>query len=205
MNGGEERLKKNFYSKEFWLRYFWILQDDFSYELLDKPIEFLLPNGFCLYLDTGSDLSYIYLSFKHNQEVFEVAWDDEAQWHPFVFRFDEFIIVTKMISEINNLEEWLTRLLFIRFVGSDNKSEEDRMYKLKIDMLYESGLFSKQDLKEFDEKNKREHTDNIDAKWVFDSLKGWIYEGLDAYSLRNSQNTEFPFSLWNGMIEQCSE
>ena len=213
----QQELMKLFHTKEFWLRYFWILEDDFSYELLDEqPIKFFLSNEFCLSIDPGHDFSYISFVLKYNQEEFEIAWDDQAHPIPFVFRYDEFNILTTRISEINHLDEWIAKLLLIRFVGADNLSEFQQIIQLQYDLLKSSQLYSEQELdsckQRLDQAAVYWRNYGRDAQWVVDPTngKGWLYKGEDAYSLRSFDNTEtdntetgFPFPLWNRLIEQC--
>ena len=190
-------------TKEFWLRYFWLLTDDFFYEQLeDEPISFKINDEYGLMIDTGGDMSYISLSIKTITEEYEIAWDDESHWIPFVFRLEELDKLINRICENSSFEKWKVYLLLVRFVGADNTLERERLFNCKKEMLHASNLFSGDDLGLFDmdlSKNM-EDLSKIEAQWEYNPQKGWCYEGFDAYSLRNINNEDFPFDIWNKML-----
>ncbi|MFD0715356.1 hypothetical protein [Paenibacillus sp. GCM10027626] len=199
--------KKLFYSKKFWDRYFWDLHDEFSYEILeDNPIRFHLTENDTLLLDPGEDLAYISLGFQYKgEEELEIAWDDEAHFHPFVLRFNEFQTIVDKIAAVHEVEAWIPALLLRRFVGIESFAELQTISAWELGMRKTSGLFTEDELHTWFEKSK--HVDekfwnNCDNKWNYQEPFGWVFEGNDAYSLRNSANSYFPFQQWNRMLAE---
>lgn len=191
-----------FNSKLFWQRYSGVLEDDFAYEFLkDEPITFQLTDKYSLSIDTGEDLCYICLIFQYKKRLkTEIASDDD----PFVLRFDEYQSITETISKSYKLEKWIPMLLLIRFVGPNDLNESDKLFELENELLQMSGLFSKQELAGLREDGIPVNED-WDAKWNLQPSIGWVYESEDdAYSLRTSENDEFPFKHWNKMLEQLA-
>ncbi|MFF2890162.1 hypothetical protein [Paenibacillus sp. NPDC057967] len=193
------------YSRTFWDRYFWQLQDDFSYEMLeDNPIHFQLTEEHVLLLDPGDDFSYISLSFQYeDEEEIEIAWDDEAHFHPNVLRWSEYKAIVTRIAEAHEIDSWIPALLLRRFVGIQSMDELQAVSAWELEMRKASGLYAEAELKEWFEQSivqAEEDWVNIDRRWVYREPLGWVVEGEDAYSLRNSDNTPFPFPQWNQML-----
>ena len=199
--------KELFSSKKFWDRYFWNLHDEFSYEILgDNPFRFHLTENHTLLLDPGEDLAYISLSFQYKAEdELEIAWDDEAHFHPFVLRFHEFQVMVDKIAAVDDLEKWIPALLLRRFVGIESFAELQTISAWELEMRKASGLFTEDELHAWFEKSKQDHEnfwDNCDRKWSYQEPFGWVFEGNDAYSLRSSANSHFPFEQWNRMLAE---
>ncbi|MFF2481408.1 hypothetical protein [Paenibacillus sp. NPDC058071] len=192
-----------FYSKTFWERYYWQVQDDFAYEMFDDhPIRFQLTEHDALLLDPGEDFAYISLIYQHKDEdELEIAWDDEAHFHPFVFRFSEYQTIVYQIAEKNNIEVWIAALLLRRFVGSDNAAEQQAIDEYEMDMRKKSGLFTEDEWNErFEERVLFDEV--LDRKWAYRLPYGWVLEGEDAYSLRSPANDGFPFQQWNRLLTE---
>lgn len=200
-------MKNVFYSKTFWERYFWKLQDEFSYEFHeDDPLRFQLTAQDTLLLDPGEDLSYISLGYQYKgEEEIEIAWDDEAYFHPFVMRFNEFLAIVDQIAAVNQIEAWIPALLLRRFVGIESYSEFQKVSAWEFDKRKISGLFTEDELQEWLEESKHldeAYWNDISRKWSYQEPYGWVLEGEDAYSLRNSANRSFPFQKWNRMLAE---
>ncbi|RJX40497.1 hypothetical protein D3P09_00275 [Paenibacillus pinisoli] len=199
--------KELFYSRTFWDRYHWGLQDDFSYEMLeDNPIHFQLTDDHALLLDPGDDFAYISLSFQDEaEEEIEIAWDDEAQFHPNVLRWSEYKTIVGRIAEEHELESWIPALLLRRFVSLQSMDELQDISAWELEMRRASGLYTESELREWFEESMakaEEEWESIDRTWVCREPFGWIVEGDDAYSLRQSDNTAFPFQQWNLMLAE---
>lgn len=196
-----------FYSRTFWDRYNWQLQDDFSYEMLeDNPIHFQLTDDHALLLDPGDDFAYISLSFQYEEEEeIEIAWDDEAQFHPNVLRWNEHKTIVGRIAEVHGLEPWIPALLLRRFVSLQSMDELQEISAWELEMRRASGLYTESELQEWLEESRakaEEDADRIDRTWICREPFGWIVEGEDAYSLRHSDNTTFPFQQWKLMMAE---
>lgn len=197
--------KQLYYSKKFWDRYFWDLYDEFSYEILeDNPIRFHLTENDTLLLDPGEDFAYISLGFQHKDEdELEIAWDDEAHFHPFVLRFNEFQTIVDKIAAVHEVEVWIPALLLRRFVGIESFAELQTISAWEFGIRRTSGLFTEDELHAWLEKSKHDDGtfwNNCDRKWNYQESFGWVFEGNDAYSLRNPANNYFPFQQWNRML-----
>lgn len=200
-------MKKVFYTKTFWERYFWKLQDEFSYEFLeDNPLRFRLTAQDTLLLDPGEDLSYISLSYQYkNEEEIEIAWDDEAHFHPFVMRFNELLAIVDQIAAAHQIETWIPALLLRRFVGIESFAEFQTVSAWEFDIRKTSGLFTDDELQEWLEESKHideAYWNDCYRKWSYREPYGWVFEGEDAYSLRNSANGSFPFQEWKRMLAE---
>lgn len=202
-------LKMNnvFLTKTFWERYFWKLQDEFCYEFFeDNPLRFQLTANDALLLDPGEDLAYISLGYQYkDEEGIEIAWDDEAYFHPFVMRFNEFLAIVDQIAAVHHIEAWIPALLLRRFVGIESFAEYHKVSAWELDMRKTSGLFTEDELDEWLEESK--HLDEaywheFNKEWKFQEPYGWVFEGEDANSLRNSVNSSFPFQKWNRMLAE---
>jgi len=196
-----------FYTKIFWERYFWKLHDEFSYELFeDNPLCFQLTEDDALLLDLGEDLAYISLGYQYeDEEEIEIAWDDEAYFHPFVMRFNEYLAIVDQIAAAHQVEAWIPALLLRRFVGIENYAEFQTVTAWEFDIRKTSGLFTEDELHEWLEESKQldeAYWNDCFRKWNFQQPYGWVFEGEDAYSLRNSENHSFPFQKWNNMLDE---
>lgn len=201
------KMKKVFYTKTFWERYFWKLQDEFSYEFLeDNPLCFRLTAHDTLLLDPGEDLSYISLGYQYkNEEEIEIAWDDEAHFHPFVMRFNELLAIVDQIAAVHQIDTWIPALLLRRFVGIESFAEFQTVSAWEFEIRKKSGLFTDDEIQEWLEESKHmdeAYWNDCYRKWSYREPYGWVFEGEDAYSLRNSANGSFPFQEWNRMLAE---
>ncbi|MFF2089853.1 hypothetical protein [Paenibacillus sp. NPDC058174] len=197
--------KKLANSKKFWARYEWRLQDDFTYSALeDHPIKMNITEEAALLIDTGDDFSYLSLLFEEKgKELLEIAWDDEAYFHPFVLRMEEWELLSRHIAAQHNTEQWIPALLLQRFVGYSSLSELKAVIRLGMEMRQQSGLYTPTELENWPEHPMlKDETllNSIDRKWLLEAPYGWILEGKDSYSLRNADNPDFPYNAWNRMI-----
>ncbi|WP_229106713.1 hypothetical protein [Paenibacillus sp. 1001270B_150601_E10] len=200
-------MKNVFYTKTFWERYFWKLQDEFTYDTFeDNPIHFQLTAQDALLLDPGEDFAYISLGYQHkDEEEIEIAWDDEAHFHPFVMRCHEYQAIVNQISAEHQLEAWIPALLLRRFVGVGDFAEFQMIMAWELDMRKASGLFTEAEMQDWLEESKQwdeDYWNGCNATWKYQERYGWVYEGEDAYSLRNSANPSFPFLKWNRMLAE---
>jgi len=197
--------KKLANSKKFWARYEWRLRDEFAYATLeDHPIKMKITEEASLLIDTGDDFSYLSLLFEEKgEELLEIAWDDEAYCHPFVLRMEEWELLSQHIAAQHHIELWIPALLLQRFVGYSSRSELEAIIKLGMEMRQLSGLYEVTELEYWPTHPMLEAEtlwDSIDRNWRKQAPYGWIFEGQDAYSLRNAGNPDFPFVIWNRMI-----
>lgn len=191
-------------SPTFWARYEWRLMDDFSYPALeDEPIRMKVTEESCLLLDTGDDFSYISLLFEEDGEAVEIGWEDEAYFHPFVLRIEEWQSLYKQIAVNYNTAKWIPGLLLQRFVGFTSRLECQAITEEGLALRKQSGLYSEQELVNWPAHpllTDETYWENTDRKWLLAAPHGWVMEGQEAYSLRTSNNPVFPYEAWNRMI-----
>ncbi|GBF73836.1 hypothetical protein PA598K_02159 [Paenibacillus sp. 598K] len=195
--------------KKFWARYEWRLQDDFAYqELEEEPIRLPVTDEVDLVLDTGEDFSYISLMIDDgDEEMIEIAWDDEAHFHPFVLRMEEWQRLSRQISSRAGVPEWIPALLLQRFVGYDSPGELEAILRQGMELRRLSGLYTADELAAWPEHPflaQPSLWDKLDRRWREQPPYGWVFEGEDAYSLRIAGNPDFPFDAWNQMLASLS-
>lgn len=197
-------------SRIFWDRYEWPLEDDFSYECLDgQPIRMDVTEDIALLLDPGDDFCYISLALQENDdEDIEIAWDDQAHFHPFVLRSQEWKRLATHLAKKNDTEIWIPALLLRRFVGVESYNDYVSVLAWELDMRRVSGLFTEEELQSWPKLMEFEDPkfwENYDRKWFLKEPYGWVFEGSTAYSLRQSENPSFPFEAWNRMMDTLRE
>lgn len=201
------------YSRLFWDRYEWRVEDDFAYEALeDQPTVMKLTEQYSVWLDPGEDLGYISFGLQETgKEAIELAWDDQGHFHPYILRYGEWCAIAKRVALVHQVPAWIPGLLLRRFVGIDPGKEEERLEVQQQELEWRrlSGLFAEEELKQVMHITSRpisEWASSVpDRKWQFREPYGWIMEGEDAYSLRQPANAGFPFAEWNQMIAALSE
>ncbi|WP_340024642.1 hypothetical protein MHI24_05885 [Paenibacillus sp. FSL K6-1096] len=193
------------HDKTFWARYDWRLQDDFAYpELEEEPISLPVTDEVSLVLETGDDFSYISLLLEDGEgELTEIAWDDEAHFHPFVLRLDEWQRLSQQTAARTGVPEWIPALLLQRFVGYDSPAELEAIVRQGMEMRQLSGLYSADELAAWPAHPLLAEPylwDRLDRHWREQPPYGWVCEGEDAYSLRSAGNPDFPFGAWNRIL-----
>ena len=193
------------HDETFWARYEWRLQDDFAYpELEEEPIRLPVTDEASLVLETGDDFGYISLLLEDEDgELIEIAWDDEAHFHPFVLRMDEWERLTRETAARAGVPEWIPVLLLQRFVGYDTPAELEAIVRRGMEMRRLSGLYSADELAAWPMHPLLADPplwDRLDRRWREQPPYGWVCEGEDAYSLRSPDNPDFPFGAWNRML-----
>lgn len=197
-------------SRTFWDRYEWRLQDDFSYERFEEqPIRMRLTPQASLVLDPGDDFLYISLCFQERgKEEIEIAWDDEAHFHPYVLRVDEWQAIAAHTARMHKTDMWIPGLLLRRFVGVDSAEALAAVTALELDMRRDSELYTAEELEAWpipEPYRDPAFWDTCGRKWMRRDPWGWIFVGEDAYSLRRPENPDFPFEAWNRMIRETQK
>lgn len=193
------------HDKTFWARYEWRLQDDFAYpELEEEPVRLPVTDQAGLVIETGDDFSYISLLLEEEDEdLIEIAWDDEAHFHPFVLRMDEWQRLSQQSAARAGMPEWIPALLLQRFTGYDSPAELKTIVRQGMEMRRQSGLYSADELAAWPAHPLLDNPslwDRLDRRWSEQPPYGWVCEGEDAYSLRAVGNPDFPFDAWNRML-----
>lgn len=190
------------HTKTFWQRYNWLLFDYFNYAELETPLFFPMPGGYGLSLDLGGDFNYISLGFLVNGQETELAWDDEAHFHPYVLRYGEYRRLVERTAQAMRLPEWLLALLFNRFVGLDKNDDLTKVLAWDATQWQASALFSQTELDALLSKTVFWQRSALAPEHLWQEIddRGWCYTGADAYSLRSADNPDFPFADFNAML-----
>src|SRR4051812_12948402 len=85
---------------EFWRQFFFEMWDEEFPELEGCRLEFPVGEGSALTLDLDTSLSYFGLGLRHPGAAApsEIAWDDQAHWHPHVLRWEELDLVCRVVA-----------------------------------------------------------------------------------------------------------
>lgn len=201
---------------KFWRRFFWDLEDDHEYPELEE-CEVVLPlvDGGELVLGLDESLSYFSLSLRHPSlpEEVEIAWDDQAHWHPHVLRWEELDLIGRWVALTQHdlAHPRLVVVLLHRFTPLTQSDDPVVVHPL-LEAAYRSlGALRGKALEE------RIHAfDYRDAgfTWRQDPGNGWVLEqdeqAPDAgqsmlYTQRAPAHPKFPFELWNRLLAELRE
>jgi hypothetical protein len=204
--------KGYFYCKNFWRWCFWDLEEsaDSLYDAVEEQIILIVTDEHKFIIDIFGNFLEITLLFQYADEnKIEIAWDDLAQWHPFVLRIDEFRKIVKAVSKQHNIPEWIPALLLFRFIGIDI-CEINTLSGLWENIIKQSQLFSQEEVevlgKEISIRTWNCNKDwELNQKWNYATSLGWVFEGEDAYSLRVRENPTFPFAQWQNMMNKIEQ
>jgi len=98
-------------SSAFWRRFFWEDEgqqgapgeDEPSVDLADFVVPFRIEADLGLDLGVSASCGYISLSLVHPAlaSPVEIAWDDDAHWHPHVMRWDELDELSRALADVD--------------------------------------------------------------------------------------------------------
>src|SRR5262249_16169960 len=129
----------------------------------------------------------------------QIAWDDQAHWHPHVLRWEELDLVGRCsaLADPSLPHPGLVVVLLHRFTPTCLKDDVDVIFPL-LESAYRSlGVFS---LREIDDRIERYDCRQGVLTWRRGAA-GWSLHQSEAadssgfclYTLRNPENDEFPF------------
>jgi hypothetical protein len=177
-------------------------------ELKDCKVQLPIADGFSLTLSLDEHLSYFSLDFIAPQrEPVNVAWDDQAHWHPHVLRWAELETISRVLAQRDHElvhPGWVVLLLH-RFAPICEGDDVPAIAAILEAAWKRLGVFSNHEITTFIER-----IDASDAgfRWRRVEGVGWCIEQEDRtasarglYSLRCADNATFPFHDWHRMIE----
>jgi len=142
----------------------------------------------------------------------ELAWWDEARWHPYALRWDELMLLHRhweSSGEAGVAAERLLLLVTFVGVGADECEYLAVRRQFLARALQSLGVADNLEAQALSEQALRSPSDD-DYSWVSDARVGWLFSGeYPCYSLRNLAHTgasepRFPFEhfaqLLNGAI-----
>ncbi len=207
-------LKPLLRTRRFWTDFLWVTEPcalpggGLPYpELQVCRVDLPVADGFELRLSLDEYLALFQLDLAApGHDSVNIAWDDQAHWHPHVLRWKELETICRSIamqqSELSHPGHAV--LLLHRFALICEDDDSDAIVATLETAWTQLGLFTKKEITSWIER--------IDARdsgfrWQWNEPKGWSIEqdegvesGRQLYSLRRSGNEQFPFADWGRMI-----
>jgi hypothetical protein len=153
-----------------------------------------------LRLQFDPSIDYISLQLVHRSgAATEVAWDDEAHWHPDLLRWDELALICNYIASLDEQmsHPGIPLLLLCRFAPVTNGDDLERIDALLRQAWHRAGTFTEEQTQVF---VPRTHLLGTSVEWRMDEKAGWYLHVNDdekftvgLYTLRRLDNPEFPF------------
>ena len=213
-----DALKSLVSSRRFWTDFFWerdsdsVGGDGTPYPELES-CELRLPvgDGFDLRLSFDQFLSYFRLGFvAPGQAPAEIAWDDQAHWHPHVLRWSELDTICRNVAaqDADLPHPGYPVLLLQRFAPICEGDDIEQIVAILETAWRGLKLFSTAEITSWIERNDARQSR---FHWRLHDDLGWCIEQPDdrgpkgLYSLRTSENTEFPFADWQRMIASAEQ
>lgn len=189
--------------KQFWID--WLHFDQVALDYPNYTFAFPLPQSFNLVLSVNSNLWYRELHIHHPDaaEPIKLGWNDGAHWHPFVFRDDELEAICQCLSKHNPLMKHpgIPFLLLVQFACiSRLETDQIEIRKFKVKEAYESlDIFASNEIEQLVRDTL--HFLPHDMYWSSHAEYGWVMDGNYPYSLRIASNKDFPFKLFNNLLD----
>jgi hypothetical protein len=168
--------------------------------------DFAVGDDCSLSLEFDPRISQVCLFLCDSSDRTQIAWDDQAHWHPHVLRWQELELVClcAALREPSLIHPGLPLLLLHRFAPITECEHAERALRLIRDAWRSLGVFSESKVKEF-----ASHWDfrGNGFEWRQDQETGWTLHqddqlryNMDLYSLRWAQNPDFPHSRFRDMV-----
>jgi hypothetical protein len=201
------------HTSRFWNDYLHFTEPDeplLSGRSWEIPLDLGASVGLDLAIDYGtSSATLLIRDFGERGVPIEVAWDDQAHWHPHVFRWTELDALCRRIAarSAEYPHPGIPLLLLYRFAPLTSESEY-RAYRPFLEEGWATlALFTADEIAGF--------IDRVDyrgqgVEWSHTIGLGWTVDQIDPsaernlYSLRARGNAEFPFELWNTLMSEIA-
>lgn len=206
-------------TRRFWTDFLWETEPSLSPgeeppypELHDCRIDLPVADGFELRLSLDEGLDSFELDFvAPGRDAVNIAWDDQAHWHPHVLRWEELETIGRAIAirdpELSHPGHVV--LLLHRFAPICRGDDLGAVVSTLEAAWKQLGLFTEGEITNWIER--------IDARaagfrWRRRRSLGWVIEqgrtvdsAKELYSLRRGGKGPFPFADWNRMIEAAEQ
>ena len=192
---------------EFWSQFFFDGGNQEFPNLENCRLEFPVGPQYALVLNLDEFLGYFGLNLKHpnTSEPVEIAWDDQAHWHPHVLRWEELDLVCRCIAldDPTLPHPGLPLALLHRFAPVTLDDNDDVVHPLITEAYRTLEVFSEPQITEMIYRYDRRQSG---FGWYYTDPQGWLPETREGdgrsgfYSLREPQNTEFPFDGLNALF-----
>jgi hypothetical protein len=221
-------LRDQFHDPEFWTAFFmqgdedpW--GDDRWEQAGQFTADFPVGGGHAVRLDIRMDLTSFELELLSpgNDVPSSLGWDDDAQWHPHVFRWEELDLVCRAVAltEPSLRHPGPALALLWRFAVIGEHDDLDRITPL-VDAAFVAlrpdaqagngwwprvwNTFGNQDLRDASVVWQRDAQGN----WSVTQDESLDRPGPDLYSLRwtpdePGDESSFPFTAWRALLDQA--
>ncbi|MBX7223157.1 MAG: hypothetical protein K1Y36_24635 [Blastocatellia bacterium] len=209
--------------KRFWSDYFWDTEVEWGddeeegeegeegegtpYVIFEEqPLRFPLSphSGLLLQLDSGLGYHSLQLWDSELSQPIEIAWDDQAHWHPHVLRWEELELLGRCVAlaDPDLPHPGLPLLLLNRFTPICTDDEARLAFPVLESAWRSLNLYSGIELvRQIERFDWRESG----IGWQFQESTGWFpvqdVSERQIYSLRQPENETFPFAAFNRMVE----
>jgi hypothetical protein len=208
----------------FWTDFFWDTEPDYDWQddeaspypqLKHCHIELYVSRQYRLTLALDEDLSYFSLQLRHsgNKKPVEIAWDDQAHWHPHVLKWEELDLIGRWMA-LNDSQlphPGLPLVLLHRFAPLCEGDDVEIVHPL-LEAAYRSlGVFKNRQIENYLHKfDRREAGFN----WQCGPRQRWYLQqnedapeasAVELYTLRHSRARSFPFAAWDGLIQEVHQ
>jgi hypothetical protein len=165
----------------------------------NAELEFRVLDGYGLTLVFEETLSHTSLFLSHPGGRQEIGWDDQAHWHPHLFRWEELDGVCRAIaaSEPPLAHPGLPLLLLYRFAVITDPAEEQAARAALTEALWQIHSLSDEEVRNIVGLTVSTQTG---IRWDRRPDLGWYLSGEDAYTLRHPDNPTFPFAEFQAMV-----
>jgi hypothetical protein len=194
----------------FWTDFFWVTEPKNGevYAPLDKAVvRFHVGAGRALELDLGG-LSYFELWVVGPEGREQLAWDDQAQWHPDVLRWEELDVISRAVAALDPSVDYpaLPVLLLQRFAPICGDDDATLAFSLLEQAWERLGLFRGRELRDLVERGDRRGHGFAWSRSGERYVLGQSGEHEYAlYTLRHAENDEFPFGMLASLVGAAEE
>jgi hypothetical protein len=215
--------------KDFWARFFWFREDSVTYadletyrqpvpqeyrELLGESlpgcrIDYPVGEGYGLRLEFGLEFGDFQLNLlRPKKKPVQIAWDDQAHWHPHVLRWEELDTICRCVTlaDPSLCHPGLPLLLLYRFTPITEAEPAEAAFALLRAGWRGLGITTEKALSRLcnrlDAREQGFEWREIKAGWTL-SQEHSLAHRRGCYSLRQTRYGKFPFADFNAMVERA--
>jgi hypothetical protein len=202
--------------RRFWTDFLFETEPDAEYaELVGCRIRFDVSRDYGLVLDLDELLGRVVLLLRQTgmQDPVEIAWDDQAHWHPHVLRWEELVAICRCVAQRDTglPHPGLPLVLLYRFAPITVGDDAPTIFRMLERAWRSLGLFSDEEIGEL---SRRFDYRRAGFVWEEDAKIGWwigqkaglrettgVLRYASLYTLRHPENRGFPFEPIKRLVE----